>query len=93
MPHVTAAHLESLLAAFDPEEGRAICVPEFQESAAIQLWARAFIPDMMKLTGDEGARRLLTAHADAVVPIAMEDDAVLADVDTPEALERLNATQ
>ena len=94
MPRVTAAHLESLLAAFDPEEGRAICVPEFQGKRGNPiLWARAFISDMMKLTGDEGARRLLATHADAIAPVPMKDDAVLADVDTPEALERLNATR
>ena len=44
---------------------------------------------MATSTGDVGARGLLERHADAVCEVAMPDDAVLLDVDTPAALDAL----
>ena len=89
MPGVGAADIERLMAAFDPVEGRAICVPTHQGKRGNPvLWARRFIPEMMEVSGDVGARHLIGAHADAVTDIEMERDSVLVDIDTPEALAR-----
>ena len=41
---------------------------------------------MAELAGDVGARHLIGEHADLVCEVAMPDDAVLLDIDTPEAL-------
>jgi molybdenum cofactor cytidylyltransferase len=38
------------------------------------------------VTGDVGARHLIGEHEDAVREVAMPDDAVLNDLDTPAAL-------
>ncbi len=46
---------------------------------------------MSALSGDVGAKHLIGEHDDSVVEIRMEDDAVLTDVDSPAALERLAA--
>jgi molybdenum cofactor cytidylyltransferase len=87
MPLVTPVAIGRLLAAFDPEEGRAIVMPTHagQQGNPV-LWAREFIPEMMALTGDAGARRLISRHAERVAEVDMPDDAVLRDFDTPEAL-------
>ena len=87
MPLVTPTAIGRLLAAFDPEEGRAIVMPTHggQQGNPV-LWAREFIPEMMALTGDAGARRLIRRHAERVAEVEMPDDAVLRDFDTPEAL-------
>ncbi|MGY4800976.1 nucleotidyltransferase family protein, partial [Teichococcus aerofrigidensis] len=86
MPLVTTAMLDRLIEAFDPEEGRAIVLPTHagQQGNPV-LWARRFLPEMQRLTGDAGARRLLIAHAEQVAEVELED-AVLRDFDTPEAL-------
>ena len=55
------------------------------------LLARGLFPEVMRLEGDVGARRLLAAAGDRVVEVAMEDAAVLTDVDTPEALAALQS--
>ena len=47
---------------------------------------RALFPAVADLRGDTGARRLLRAAGDAVVEIAVEDEAVTFDIDTPDLL-------
>ncbi len=90
MPMVSAAHIDRLVAAFNPVEGRAICVPTWQgKQGNPVLWARNFADEMLSLAGDVGARHLIGANAELVAEVAMPDAAVLTDIDTPEALARL----
>ncbi len=87
MPRVSALDIERLIAAFAPEEGRPICVPIFDgQRGNPVLWASRFIPEMMLITGDTGARELLLRHADLVHEVEAADAGVLLDVDTPEDL-------
>jgi molybdenum cofactor cytidylyltransferase len=87
IPLVSAAMLDRLMAAFDPEEGRAIVQPTFRgKQGNPMLWAREFIPAMMAVSGDVGARHLAGLHADRLVEVEMPDDAVLRDFDTTDAL-------
>ncbi|CAH2604958.1 NTP transferase domain-containing protein [Rhodovastum atsumiense] len=89
MPLVTGRMIDRLLAAYDPDEGRAIVVPTHQGQAGNPvLWDRAFFPEILALSGDKGARELLRHHAEQVVEVEVED-AVLRDFDTPESLARL----
>lgn len=87
MPRVGGAHVAALAAAF--RDG-AICVPVAggRRGNPVVL-ARRFFADLLALTGDKGARGLIAQHADAVIEVPMADDAVLIDVDTPEALRDL----
>ena len=87
MPLVTARTIERLVAAYDPEQGRSIVAPAFEgELGNPVLWDRAFFAEMMALSGDRGARGLLERHREHVATVAMDDDAVLRDVDTAEQL-------
>jgi molybdenum cofactor cytidylyltransferase len=87
MPLVTGAMIDRLLAHFDPEEGRAIVMPTFRgKQGNPMLWSREFLPEMLAITGDVGARHLVGKHADRVAEVEMADDAVLRDFDTTEAL-------
>ena len=90
MPRITAAHLDRLIAAFAPDEGRSICIPTHRAKRGNPiLWDARFLPDMRTLDGDQGARGLIGRHADQVCEVEMPDDAVLLDVDTPGALAAL----
>ncbi len=92
MPGVTAAHIDRLIAAFNPTEGRAICVPTRKGKRGNPvLWARRFLPEMTRLAGDVGAKPLIGQNEDVVVEVEMDDAAVLRDVDTPEALARMRS--
>jgi molybdenum cofactor cytidylyltransferase len=87
MPLVEPVVITRILAAFDPEEGRAIVQPTFRgKHGNPMLWGREFIPEMMQLTGDMGARQLVAKHADRLVEVEVPDDGVLRDFDTAEAL-------
>lgn len=88
MPRVTADHVRRLIAAFaaDPAVD-AICVPTFESRRGNPvLWGGRYFAEMRALSGDTGARGLLGKHAEAVREVAMDDDGVLLDVDTPAAL-------
>lgn len=86
MPLVTAEHLNALIAAFDPADGRGICVPTFNGKRGNPvLWDRRYFDDMEDVAGDVGARHLIGAHQDAVFEVEMPDGGVLLDLDTPEA--------
>jgi len=87
MPQVSAALIDRLLAAFDPERGALVVIPTIEGKRGNPvLWARRFFPDLMAVEGDVGARHLIGGYAEAVVEVPVEDAAALTDVDTPEAL-------
>jgi molybdenum cofactor cytidylyltransferase len=90
MPLISGRHLDRLIAAFNPLEGRAIVVPtRHGKRGNPVLWARRFFPEMARISGDVGARHLIGEHAELVAEVEMDDDAILVDIDTPEALEAL----
>ena len=90
MPRIRSADIDRLIAAFDPAEGRAICVPTVAGKRGNPvLFATEFLPEMRDVEGDVGARHLIGAHHDRVCEVEMDDDAALIDVDTRDALEAL----
>ncbi len=94
MPRVGAKHLDRLLAAFDPAEGRLICVPTHRGKRGNPvLWSSQYFAEMCELRGDVGARHLIGEHADSVCEVPMPDDGVLLDVDSPSALSQLVAAE
>jgi molybdenum cofactor cytidylyltransferase len=87
MPGIVSALIDRLIAAFDPEEGRAICVATHAGKRGNPvLWARRFFPDILALEGDVGAKHLIAANDDAVCEVEASDDGPLVDIDTPDAL-------
>ncbi len=50
------------------------------------LFAAALFPDLLALTGDRGARRLLDRLGERLALVPAPDDGVLFDVDTPDQL-------
>ncbi len=94
MPKVGRAEIDRLIAAFNPNEGRSICVPTVRGKRGNPvLFAARFVPEMAALSGDVGARRLLAGHSDEVCEIDMDDGATLLDIDTPAALAALTGAE
>jgi molybdenum cofactor cytidylyltransferase len=92
MPMISGRHLDRLADAFNPLEGRAIIVPTRDGKRGNPvLWATRFFAEMGQISGDVGARHLIGEHAELVAEVEMDDDAVLVDIDTPEALAALQA--
>jgi len=94
MPRVKATHIDKLIAAFNPLEGRAICVPTFTGKRGNPvLWGAQFFEEMRKVAGDVGARHLIGSYSELVAEVPIEDDGVLVDVDTPEALTAMKSSR
>lgn len=92
MPRVSPATLRRLVAAFRNAEGPAVCVPVHGDKRGNPvLWGETFFRELVELGGDVGARALLAEHADALVEVPVDDPGVLLDVDTREALGRLES--
>lgn len=93
MPLVEPRHINKLISAFDPEEGRTICVPVSRGKRGNPvLWGADYFAEMKKVKGDVGAKHLLGQHAEAVCEVELDDAAVLTDIDTPDALEKVTGT-
>lgn len=86
MPYVTAADIDALIEAHRVAPD-AICVPMHAgQRGNPVLWPRVYFPLLLQLTGDEGARALLTRCRDRVRTVACATPAVLLDCDTPDSL-------
>jgi molybdenum cofactor cytidylyltransferase len=92
MPQVDAALIDSLIGAFDPENGALVVVPTIGGARGNPvLWSRRFFPDLIAVEGDVGARNLIARYSEAVAEVAVTSKAALVDVDTAEALAGVKA--
>jgi molybdenum cofactor cytidylyltransferase len=90
MPQIAAEHIDRLIAAFAPKEGRSIAVPVYHGKRGNPvLFGRQHFAEMLEAEGDIGAKHLIGLHAEEVAEVDLGSDAIFADVDTPEALARL----
>jgi len=88
MPAVESSVLRALMAAFTGAD--AICVPVHQGRRGNPvLWGATYFAEMMTLTGDVGAKPLLTRHAHRVIEVPVASSGIFADVDTTDDLARL----
>jgi molybdenum cofactor cytidylyltransferase len=95
MPEIAAADVDRLLAAYDPEEGRAIvrAVGPDGKGGHPVLFGRRFFEALRGLEGDRGARGILDEHPEFVVDVTLAGAAAATDLDTPEAWERWRSGQ
>jgi molybdenum cofactor cytidylyltransferase len=90
MPRIEANHIDRLIAAFAPKEGRLIALPVHNgKRGNPALFGRALFAEMVEAEGDTGARHIIGNHADEVAEVDLGSDAIFVDVDTPDALQRL----
>lgn len=85
MPEVPASVLAALARAFG--EPHDIVVPTWRGKRGNPvLWGRAHFPRLATLAGDVGGKALLAEFADDIVEVEVDTDAILTDIDTPDAL-------
>ncbi|MEM8624898.1 MAG: molybdopterin-binding/glycosyltransferase family 2 protein [Pseudomonadota bacterium] len=87
MPALTAEDHAKLLAAFDPAEGREIVRAAAADGTPGNpvLIGRRFFEPLGLLSGDAGARAILSEHAEFVTLVRLPGRRALIDLDTPEA--------
>jgi molybdenum cofactor cytidylyltransferase len=92
MPGISARLIDKMIAAFDPAEGRGICVASSGGKRGNPvLWAKRFLPEMATIEGDVGARHLLAQYEELVCEVEAGSDGPLVDIDTPEELAAFRA--
>lgn len=85
MPDLDTALIDRLYAAFEAEPAALAAVPVHDgEWGNPCLVAAALFPEIMNLSGDQGARKILEAHRDMVVEMPVSSDAASRDIDTPD---------
>lgn len=90
MPRLRAAHLDAVIDASRSGDPDDIIVPTCERKRGNPvLWPRRYFAEIAGLSGDVGARALIDRHADQVRLVALDDPAILVDVDTPAALAEL----
>jgi molybdenum cofactor cytidylyltransferase len=94
MPHITSAHIDRLITAFQPDHGKTIVVPVRDGKRGNPvLFGANYFAEMQRIDGDTGARALIRDHMTCVVEVEFKEDDILIDVDTPEQLARLRVRQ
>lgn len=92
MPFIPPALLRTLCLAFAPAAGRDIVQPIYHgQPGNPVLWGRRHFARIIELSGDTGARHLLSANAQSLLRLEVTTPAVLADIDTPEQFAALFA--
>jgi molybdenum cofactor cytidylyltransferase len=90
MPDVEARDLKLLMGAFAGRE--AICIPaRGGRRGNPVLWGASYFAEMMRLSGDVGAKQLIAKHQAHVTEVPVGSDGIFADVDTPADLARLRS--
>jgi len=91
MPLVSADLVASLIAAFQRADAARIVYPVTLsgEQRNPVLWPRRYFSALRSLSGDQGAKPLLTRHGADCTAIPIDDESVFIDVDTPDALKRI----
>ena len=89
MPRVAHGTLDVLIDAYDRERPDAVVPVHKGRRGNPVLISRALFPALLRLTGDEGARRVLADGAHRVLSCPVDDPGVLIDVDTRETLDAL----
>ena len=87
MPLIDPRDINRMIAAFNPTEQRSIVVPVHERTFGNPvLWGAEHFVALLACEGDRGARGLLEKLKDDAVEIVIENQSVVLDADTPEAL-------
>ena len=90
MPLIKSQHIDSIIRAFDPTEGRSICVPiHGRKRGNPVLWGKEYFEEILAIKGDAGAKHLLEKYSDQIIEVQIDTEGILIDVDTPERLDEL----
>ncbi len=94
MPDLTTDHFNTLINMYNTLEGSPILCPVTQNGSRGHpvLFDAAYLENLTALEGDVGAKSILKSVPDAVHEVQM-DDAVIMDLDTPEAWAAWEAKQ
>lgn len=87
MPFVAEENLIKLIDAFDPVNGKSIIVPTRNGKRGNPvLISSQYWPEIKEVTGDMGAKALISSNDHAVEAVEIDSAEIFVDIDTPESL-------
>ncbi len=87
MPDITSEHINQII----QDGADKICFPiKGEVQGHPVLWPKRFFVDLLKLSGDQGAKSLLQKHLKDSHAVQMRDNACFTDCDTDEAVKKWN---
>lgn len=87
MPYIHSSVIANSLAAL--EANAAITLPTFREQRGHPVgFASQFLPQLLSLCGDKGAKQVIASASDKISFIDSPDNGILLDIDTREALKK-----
>lgn len=88
-PLVTPGLIDHLIAAYRAQPAALALVPTYQgQRGTPTILGCGLFAELRELQGDVGARVVLHRHPDAVCRVAVDDPAVVVDLDTPDAYQK-----
>ena len=87
MPWVPASVVRDLIEAFRARGPAAICIPTFGGRRGNPvLWPAAYYPSIQRISGDRGAKPLLSRYGEHVAEVAVDAEGIHRDVDDRQSL-------
>lgn len=90
-PLLTAAHLDRLADAAETSRAPIVAAGYGGRRGNPVYFARAYFPELLAVTGDEGGRAVIARHAEEVALCELGDEGAGLDVDTPSDFARVRA--
>lgn len=90
-PLLTAQSMTKLIEEFAAHSGGLACLRDETHSGNPAVFSRAFYPALLELTGDRGAKRILTANWERVLEVDCLYPHELDDADDPQTLAQMLA--
>ena len=88
-PLVDASAIDYLLDSFWSAE-KDICIPTIDGKRGNPVtFTNTLYPQIMNITGDMGARRVIRSHPERILEIEINNPHLFMDIDTPQDLERI----
>ncbi len=81
MPYLTGETITQLKLRLRPDN---CVVPLYDNRRGHPVgFGKNFFSEIANLVGDQGAKPIMTAHPNSIIQVAVDDDGVLRDIDTP----------
>jgi molybdenum cofactor cytidylyltransferase len=90
-PLLTSAHLDRMADAAETSGVPIVAASYGGRRGNPVYFSRAYFPELLAVTGDEGGRTVIARHADDVVLCELGDEGAGVDVDTPSDFVRMRA--
>jgi molybdenum cofactor cytidylyltransferase len=90
MPLINHQHINTLIEAFAPTSPTNIVAPYCNNKRGNPvLWAKCYFKKLLSISGDRGAKEMLQANQAHIKAVALDDEAIFMDIDTPIDLEKI----